>query len=139
MENEFAKIKKNLKVARDRHKGYADLCRTHRKFKADNHVIIRVKPKKSSLKLRSCAKQAPKYCKPFEILERIGLGAYGLAFPSNIRARNVYHVSLLKKYAHDSNRILDWIMIQVEPNGVPNHTSTHPQEESDLALELSNW
>jgi hypothetical protein len=29
----------------------------------------------------------------------------------------VFHVSLLKKYVHESNHVIDWTMIQVEPEG----------------------
>ena len=56
---------------------------------------LRVREKKSSLKLGSCAKLSPRYCGAFEVLERIGLVAYRLAFPTNNRAHNVFHVSLL--------------------------------------------
>ena len=31
---------------------------------------------------------------------------------------NVFHVSLLKKYVHDPNHLVDWRVIQVEPEGV---------------------
>jgi hypothetical protein len=34
-----------------------------------------------------------------------------------VKAHNVFHVSLLKKYVHDSNHIIDWFVIQVEPEG----------------------
>jgi hypothetical protein len=30
---------------------------------------------------------------------------------------NVFHVSLLKKYIHDSNHVIDWTVIQVELEG----------------------
>jgi hypothetical protein len=46
-----------------------------------------VKSRKSSLKLGSCAKLAPRYCGPFEILDRIGIIAYRLAFPANIKSQ----------------------------------------------------
>jgi hypothetical protein len=31
---------------------------------------------------------------------------------------NVFHVSLLKKYVPDANHVIDWNVIQVEPEGV---------------------
>ena len=30
---------------------------------------------------------------------------------------NVFHVSLLKKYVHDPNHVINWDVIQVEPKG----------------------
>ena len=52
-----------------------------------------------------------------EVLEIIGPVAYRLAFPASTRAHNVFHVSLLKKYVHDPNHLINWDVIQVEPEG----------------------
>jgi hypothetical protein len=70
-----------------------------------------------SLKLGNCAKIAPRFCGPFEILSRIGPIAYQLALPANLRIHNVFHVSLLKKYVHDPTHMIDWNLVQVEPKG----------------------
>jgi hypothetical protein len=83
-----------------------------------DHVFLKVKTKRSSLKLGSCAKLAKIFCGPFEILERIGPVAYMLALPTSMTVHNVFHVSLLKKYVPDANHVIDWTVIQVEPKNV---------------------
>jgi hypothetical protein len=79
------------------------------------HVFLKVNPKKSSLNLGSCTKLAAKFCGPFEMLDKIGLVAYILAFPTSMNVHNLFHVSLLKKYVHYPNHVIDWNLIQVEP------------------------
>jgi hypothetical protein len=111
------KIKKFLKVAQDRQKSYADKNRIHKEFKVGDHVFLKLKANRSSLKLGSCTKLAAKFCGPFEILERIGLVAYMIALPASISVHNVFHVSLLKKYITDANHVIDWNVIQVEKEG----------------------
>jgi hypothetical protein len=81
------------------------------------HVFLKVKVKRSSLRLESYPKLVVRYCGPFEILEKIGLVAYILSFLASMRVNNVFHVSLLKKYVLDSNHIIDWNVIQVEHEG----------------------
>jgi hypothetical protein len=55
----------------------------------------------------SCAKMAPQYCGPFEILDRVEPVAYRLALPPTVKEHVVFHVSLLNKYVHDSNHIIE--------------------------------
>ena len=117
MEQIVKQVQSNLKVAQDRQKSNADRNRTPREFAVGDHVFVKVKPRKSSFKLGSCAKLAPRYCGPFEILARVGPVAYQLALPPNLRIHNVFHVSLLKKYIHDATHVIDWNVIQVEPEG----------------------
>jgi hypothetical protein len=81
------------------------------------HVFIKVKAKRSLIRLGCFPKLAARYCGPFKILEMIGLVAYMLAFPASMRMHNVFHVSLLKKYVPDANHIIDWNVIQVEHEG----------------------
>jgi hypothetical protein len=114
MEDQMVKIKQNLKVAQDTQKVYIDKNRKTREFKVGEHMLLKVKPKKSSLKLGSCIKLADRFCGPFEILDIIGPVAYILALHVSMNAHNVFHVSLLNKYVHDHNHVSDWNLIQVE-------------------------
>jgi hypothetical protein len=83
-----------------------------------DHVFLKVKANRSSLKLGSCAKLVARFCGPFEILERIGPVAYMLALPASMTVHNVFQVSFLKKYMPDANHVIDWNVIQVEQEGV---------------------
>jgi hypothetical protein len=106
-----------MKISQDRQKNYAYRKQTPREFKAGDHVYLRVRPRRSSLRMGAFAKLASWYCGPLEVLYRVVPVAYRLALPPTVKAHNVFHVSLLKKYVHDSNHIIDWSVIQVEPEG----------------------
>jgi hypothetical protein len=62
MEEKMLKIKQNLKYAQDRQKSYADKNKTHREFKVGDHVFLKVKDNRSSLKLGNCAKLVARFC-----------------------------------------------------------------------------
>jgi hypothetical protein len=72
MEQQVIQIKQNLKIAQDRQKSYADIKMTHREFKVGDHVYLRVRPRKISLRMGACAKMAPQYNGPFKVLDRVG-------------------------------------------------------------------
>ena len=82
MEKIVKQVQSNLKIAQD----LEYLKRTPKEFQVGEHVFIKVRPKKSSLRLGSCAKLAPRYYGPFEILSRIGQVAYQLALPPNLKS-----------------------------------------------------
>jgi hypothetical protein len=86
-------------------------------FKQGDHVFLKVKANRSSLKLGNCSKLAARYCGLFEILERIGPVAYMIAFTTSMSVHNVFHVSFLKKYIPDAIHFIDWNVIQVEQEG----------------------
>jgi hypothetical protein len=71
-----------------------------------DHVFLKVKANKISLKLGNYSKLATRYCGPFEIIERIGPVAYMLAFSVCMTIHNVFHVSLLKISIHDPNHVI---------------------------------
>ena len=79
----------------------------------DDHVYVRIMPKKSTLRWTSCAKLAPVFYGPFQILEILGAMAYRFTLPSHIRVHNLFHVSTLKRYVHDPRHVIHWWNIQV--------------------------
>ena len=58
------------------------------------------------------------YFRPFEILERVGTVAYQLVLPPSLSGvHEVFHVSLLRKYAPDPAHEMDWGEITIDIDG----------------------
>jgi hypothetical protein len=114
MEEKMSNIKHNLKVSQDRKKSYTDEGRIRRELCIGDHVFLKVKANRSSLKLGNYSKLEACYCGPLEILERIGTLDYVLALHAYMTIHNVFHVSLLKKYIPDANHVIDWNVIRVD-------------------------
>ena len=99
-----------------------------------DHVYLCIKRKKNTLYVGSCAKLAPRYFGPFEVLERVGPVAFKLALPPHVKVHDLFHVSLLKRYVHGDSHIVDWNVIQVEPEGefLPEPLQILEREEIEL-------
>ena len=104
--------------------------RSSREFQKGDKVFLRVKPKRSSLKLGKFRKLAHRYCGPFEILQRIGEQSYKLALPEHLHVHNVFHVNLLKKYVPSAEHVLD-----LDDNVLVNHQEEF-QMEPEQILEM---
>jgi hypothetical protein len=90
MEEHMEKIGKNLKSSQDRQIFYPDNNRVFRYFKVGEHVFLKVKVKRSSIRLGCCLKLIARYCGPFEILEKTCPFAYMLALHTSMRVHNVF-------------------------------------------------
>ena len=77
-------------------------------FAVGDHVYLKISPIKSIHRVRTKGKLSPRYIGPFEILERVGDLAYRLALPPNLlRIHNVFHLSVLRRYVSDPDRIIE--------------------------------
>ena len=66
-------------------------------------------PKRGVVRFDKRGKLSPRYIGPFEILERVGTIAYRLTLPQSLLSvHEVFHVSLLRKYAPDPTHVVDW-------------------------------
>ena len=77
-------------------------------FEVGDHVFLKVMPKSGVVRSGKRGKLSPRFIKPFEILERIGVVAYRLALPPNMSGvHEVFHVSMLRKYTPDPSHVVD--------------------------------
>ena len=91
-------IMENLKVAQSRQKSYADTRRRELVFEIGDYVYLKVSPMSSVRRFNMKEKLAPRYIRPFKILERRGEVAYQLELPESLSSvHDVFHVSQLNK------------------------------------------
>ena len=86
---------------------------------------MKVKSKRILLILGRCSKLVARFCGPFEILAKKGPVTYELAFHVHVIVHNVFHASLLKKYVYDTKHVVDWSLLQVDPEGEFSLEPTH--------------
>nr|GEW70213.1 retrotransposon protein, putative, Ty3-gypsy subclass [Tanacetum cinerariifolium] len=79
-------------------KSYADKRLKTLDFKVGDMVLLKVSPGKGVVRFGKSEKLSPRYIRPFKILARVGLVAYTLEFPEEIKGiHSTFHVSNLKK------------------------------------------
>ncbi|GKA43725.1 putative reverse transcriptase domain, ribonuclease H-like domain, aspartic peptidase domain protein [Tanacetum coccineum] len=108
-------IKNRLLTARSRQKSYADVRRKPMEFSVGDMVMLKVSPWKGVTHFGKRGKLSPRYVGPFKIIERVGLVAYKLELPDELRGiHNTFHVSDLKKCLADENLIIPLEEIQLD-------------------------
>ncbi|GKF82484.1 hypothetical protein Tco_0244140 [Tanacetum coccineum] len=108
-------IKEKLKAARDRQKSYVHNKRKPLEFEVEDQVLLKVSPSKGVIRFRKKGKLAPRYVRPFEILERIDPVAYRLRLPEELGSvHGAFHVSNLKKCLANANLHVQLYEIKVD-------------------------
>jgi hypothetical protein len=88
----------NLKVVKSHQETYLNKRHQPLEFKVGDHVYLRVSPMKDVKRFGVKGKSAPRYIRPFPILEKCGTVAYKLDLPPSLAGvHNIFHVSQLKK------------------------------------------
>jgi hypothetical protein len=91
-------VQENLKAAKSCQETYANKMHRPLEFEVGNHVYLRVSPMKGVKRFGVKGKLAPRYIRPFPILEKCGTVAYKLDLPPSLtRVHDIFHMSQLKK------------------------------------------
>ncbi|KAL8120055.1 hypothetical protein AgCh_017258 [Apium graveolens] len=110
-------IGKRLEAAQDRQKKYADLHRKDMDFEIGALVLLRVSPWKGLVRFGQKGKLSPRFIGPFEVLKKVGKVAYEIALPPQWHhIHNVFHVSMLKPYVPNSNQVIGYEPIELQPD-----------------------
>jgi hypothetical protein len=88
------RVQENSKATKSRQETYANKIRRPLAFEVGDHVYLRVSPMKGVKRFGVKGKLAPRYIRPFPILEKCGTIAYKLDLsPSLARVHDIFHMS----------------------------------------------
>jgi hypothetical protein len=91
-------IRENLQLAHSRQKSYTDHRRRKLSFQVGDFVYLKVSPKRGLHRFKIRGKLAPRYIRPFRILEQRGEVVYQLELPPQLsNVHDDFHVSQLRK------------------------------------------
>nr|GEV31923.1 putative reverse transcriptase domain-containing protein [Tanacetum cinerariifolium] len=98
----ISQIKDRLKAAHDHQKSYADKRRKPVEFSVGDYVLFKVSPWKGVVRFGKKRKLAPRFVRPFEIIEKVGPVAYWLDLPEELNGvHDTFHMLNLKKCLAD--------------------------------------
>jgi hypothetical protein len=123
-ETTVRRIQDNLRATKSRQEAYANKRHQPLEFKIGDRVYLRVSPMKGMKRFRMKGKLAPRYIRPFPILEKCGTMAYKLDLPPSLaRAHYIIHMSQLKKCLKAP---MDVVLPEVTPLMVDLSYPEHP-------------
>ncbi|KAK8916356.1 hypothetical protein KSP39_PZI022892 [Platanthera zijinensis] len=115
MNNKLTLVRERLKIAQDRQQKYYNARHRQVEFKIGDMVCLKIKPFKGISRIRRLGKLSPRFVGPFVISEKIGPVAYRLVLSDALQnLHDVFHVSSLRKYIADPDKIVPSEQIQIE-------------------------
>src|SRR4051812_33933763 len=125
-------IQEKMKASHSCQKSYHDKRRKALEFEKDDHVFIRVMPITGVGRALKSRKLTPRFTGPYQILERVGEGAYQISLALSLsNLHDVFHVSLLRRYIVDSSHVVQLGNVQVRDNLT---VDTSPMRIEDLEV-----
>ena len=113
----------------------ASIQRRPLECEVEDHVFLKVMPKRGVARFEKWGKLLSRYIGPFEILDRVGMIAYRLALlPSLSCVYAVFHVSMLWKYTPDLTHVVDWAKFVVDTDGTFEEGSVCIMDSRDQVL-----
>ena len=78
-------------------------------------MFLRVSPLKGATQFGKKGKLSPRFIGPFEITQRVGRLAYRIALlPDLVRAHDIFHVSMLRKYIANPDVIVEYEPLEIQ-------------------------
>ena len=72
-------------------------------------------PKRGVVRFGKWGKLSPRFIRPFEILERVGIVVYRMALPTSMSGvHEVFHFSMLQRFTPNPAHVVDWREIEVD-------------------------
>ena len=128
-------IWQGLLTAQSRQKSYTDIRRRSLEFEVGDHIFLKVMPKRGVVRFGKRGKLSPRFIRPFEILERVGIVVYRLALPhSMLGVHEVFQVSMLRRYTPDPAHVMDWEEIEVDTYGTFKEGPVRIMDSQDQVL-----
>ncbi|KAK8918382.1 hypothetical protein KSP39_PZI021861 [Platanthera zijinensis] len=114
MNDKLTLVRERLKITQDRQQKYYNARHRRVEFNVGEMVCLKIKPFKGVSRIRRLGKLSPRYVGPFVISEKIGPVAYRLVLSDVLQnVHDVFHVSSLRKYIADPDKIVPSEQIQI--------------------------